>query len=248
MSKKKILVVDDQANVRNILEFNLKRRGFEILSAQDGLGAITQATNEIPDLILLDIMMPGLDGYQVIEKLKQSEKTAEIPILIASAKGTEDDILRALKLGAKDYIVKPFNLEQLIQKAFRLIEGAAQQAANGQEEEKPVKVSVPVVSALRIGKIWPYDEGEIERLLVRLAEVGVKTILMDLTRTGAIETLSFGRVARAQQLVRKAGGVIKLVTASEEHRTTLAESGFLKHFEIFETWDEAMKEFTGENR
>jgi DNA-binding response OmpR family regulator len=243
MSKKKILVVDDQANVRNILEFNLKRRGFEIISAQDGLGAIAQATNETPDLILLDIMMPGIDGFQVIEKLKQVEKTSSIPILIVSAKGTEEDILRALKLGAKDYIVKPFNLEQLIQKAFRLIEGASQQNGAGTVDEKPVKILLPLVSMIRFGKLWPLDEAEVERVIVRLAETGVKSILVDLTRTGPIETLAFGRLARTQQLVKKAGGVIRLITEAEAHRATLSESGFLKHFEIFANRDEALAEY-----
>ncbi len=239
-----VLVVDDQTNVRNILEFNLKRRGFEILAAPDGLAALSLATNHIPQLILLDIMMPGIDGYQVLEKLKSTPKTAAIPVLIVSAKGTEDDILRALKLGARDYIVKPFNLELLMQKVFKLIE-----ASGGLPGEAlapaPIPASTwPSAAVARVGATYPVDDEPLTSELVRLAETGARLILLDLTRTGAIQALSFGKLAKAQQQVRKAGGEIKLVTNGDDHRRTLAESGFLKHFVLLQGWDAALADIS----
>lgn len=242
-----VLVVDDQTNVRNILEFNLKRRGFEILAAPDGLAALSLATNHVPQLILLDIMMPGIDGYQVLEKLRSTPKTAQIPVLIVSAKGTEDDILRALKLGARDYIVKPFNLELLMQKVFKLIEstaGAAAEAPKGSEAPAAGRAATwPWTAVVGVGANYPVDDDPLTAELVRIAESGARTILLDLTSTGPVQALSFGKLAKAQQSVKKAGGQVKILTTSDEHRKTLAESGFLKHFELHPGWDAAMAEF-----
>ncbi len=238
-----ILVVDDQTNVRNILEFNLKRRGFDILAAQDGLAAITFALNNQPDLILLDIMMPGIDGFQVMEKLKGDERTANIPILIVSAKGTEEDILRAMKLGAKDYIVKPFNLDQLMQKTFKLLKDSASVSAAAekeQEEETPVATSWPSYALIRLGAAYPVDDEELARQLTRIADAGVKVLLLDLTATGSVSTLAFGKLARVQQTLKKAGAELKLITANAQHTQTLAEANFSKHFEVLPGWDEAM--------
>jgi CheY-like chemotaxis protein/anti-anti-sigma regulatory factor len=247
--KKTILVVDDQTNVRNILEFNLKRRGFDVLSAQDGLAAITMATSRAPNLILLDIMMPGIDGFQVLEKLRGDAKTAQIPILVVSAKGTENDILRAMKLGAKDYIVKPFNLEQLMQKAFRLIEGAAQ--TGGKEENGAgaaaspglaAKASWPTWTLVAVGPQYPADDEALMAHVVRLAEAGALAVILDLNGTGDIPALAFGKLARAQQQAKKSSSVIRLAGASDAHRKTLQEANFLKHFDLFATPADAMKE------
>jgi CheY-like chemotaxis protein len=244
--KKTILVVDDQTNVRNILEFNLKRRGFEVLSAQDGLAAITMATNRLPNLILLDIMMPGIDGFQVLEKMRSDPKTAAIPVLVVSAKGTENDILRAMKLGAKDYIVKPFNLEQLMQKAFRLIEGAPAAGKDTAEDfSAPAgPVPWPTWTVVTVGPQYPPDDDALIAHLVRLAEAGARGVILELEGTGDISALAFGKLARAQQQAKKAGGVIRLAGASAAHQKTLQESNFLKHFELVPTLAGSMKEAT----
>lgn len=246
MSDKTVLVVDDQTNVRNILEFNLKRRGFTVVSAQDGLSAISQATTQDPSLILLDIMMPGIDGFQVLEKLRSGDKTKGIPVLIVSAKGAESDILRALKLGAQDYVVKPFNLELLIQKVQKLMEQAvgSKAAAKPPAEAAPKQVARtwPLYQVVKLGAEFPADDTEFENDLVSLARNKPRAILIDLTETAVVETLSFGKLARAQQQVKQAGSVIKLISSSEEHKRTLMESGFIKHFELHSSWAEATKD------
>jgi len=239
-----ILVVDDQTNVRNILEFNLKRKGFDILSAQDGLAAITLAINNQPDLMLLDIMMPGIDGFQVLEKLRSDERTSSIPVLVVSAKGTEDDILQAMKLGAKDYIVKPFNLDQLMQKAFKLIQQSGTKREPEKIEEPKNKSSWPIVSTVLIGKEYPNQKDEeLLRQIQRLFETGSTLILLDFSLTGEISTLSFGKLARLQQIAKKNEIEIKFITKTEEHLNTLKESNFAKHFEIYPDWVQALKEF-----
>jgi len=118
---KKILIIDDEPDVIETLEFMLKARGFEIISASDGLSGISRAKADNPDLILLDIMMPGMDGYEVCSKLKRENATKNIPIIMLTAKGESDAVISAHKLGANDYIVKPYNLPTLLAKLNKFI-------------------------------------------------------------------------------------------------------------------------------
>ncbi|HGJ64773.1 TPA: response regulator [bacterium] len=118
---KKILIIDDEPDVIETLEFMLKARGFEIISASDGLSGLSRAKTDNPDLILLDIMMPGMDGYEVCSKLKRETATKNIPIIMLTAKGESDAVLSAHKSGANDYIVKPYNLPTLLAKLNKFI-------------------------------------------------------------------------------------------------------------------------------
>jgi len=119
-----ILVVEDEVNVRKILEYNLKLDGFDVYLAEDGTSGLKLAREKQPDLILLDWMMPGMDGLQVLSKLKQDERTCEIPVFMLTAKGMMTEVGRALYEGADDYITKPFDPrelgEQLMQKMKKL--------------------------------------------------------------------------------------------------------------------------------
>lgn len=108
---KKILIVDDEKNIVDILKFNLKKEGFEILEAYDGEQAISMALEENPDLILLDIMLPKVDGFEVCRRLRKSLST---PILMLTAKAEEVDKVLGLELGADDYITKPFSTRELM--------------------------------------------------------------------------------------------------------------------------------------
>lgn len=108
---KKILIVDDEKNIVDILKFNLKKEGFTTLEAYDGEQAINMAMNEKPDLILLDVMLPKMDGFTVCRKLRQSMST---PILMLTAKEEEVDKVLGLELGADDYITKPFSQRELM--------------------------------------------------------------------------------------------------------------------------------------
>jgi two-component system response regulator VicR len=108
---KKILIVDDEKNIVDILKFNLSKEGIKTLEAYDGEQAIDMATSEKPDLILLDVMLPKMDGFTVCRKLRQQLST---PILMLTAKGEEVDKVLGLELGADDYITKPFSQRELM--------------------------------------------------------------------------------------------------------------------------------------
>ena len=112
--KKTILVVDDEQNIRDVLVFNLQNEGYDTLEAEDGLQAVDIALKENPDLILLDVMLPKLDGKSVCKKLRYSLNMSNIPILMISAKDTETDKIVGLEIGADDYITKPFQIREVI--------------------------------------------------------------------------------------------------------------------------------------
>ncbi len=110
----KVLIVDDHPVNLRMIGRNLKREGIKALFATSGKQSLTTASREIPDLILLDIMMPEMDGYEVFHYLKMNPKTSGIPIIFLTAKINIDDVLKAFQMGAVDYITKPFNLDELL--------------------------------------------------------------------------------------------------------------------------------------
>ena len=108
-----ILVAEDQQHVRSLIEYKLRNSGFTVVSAEDGKSALQKAEEIIPDLILLDVMMPLMTGFEVLGALKKNEKTRGIPILMVTAQSKEDEVLKGLELGADDYITKPFSPNEL---------------------------------------------------------------------------------------------------------------------------------------
>ena len=117
----KILVVDDEEDIATALSIRLKAMGFDVILAHDGMTALTKAREEKPDLILLDIMLPKLDGYKVCRILKFDEKYRHIPIIMITAKVSESDIKMGAEVGADSYIVKPFNPNELRSKIRELL-------------------------------------------------------------------------------------------------------------------------------
>jgi two-component system alkaline phosphatase synthesis response regulator PhoP len=109
MSKERILVVDDEEDILELVRYNLAKEGYHVTGALTGEDALTKARSETFDLIVLDLMLPGIDGLEVTKRLKKSPKTEQIPIVMLSAKGEEADIVSGLELGADDYITKPFS-------------------------------------------------------------------------------------------------------------------------------------------
>jgi len=112
--KEKILVVEDELDIVRMLEYNLKKEGFRVASCRDGDDALQAATKEQPDLILLDLMLPGIDGLEVCKALKKESKTSSIPVIMLTAKSQESDKIVGLELGADDYVTKPFSPRELI--------------------------------------------------------------------------------------------------------------------------------------
>ena len=126
MSKAKVLVVDDEEDIRELVQLNLAPEGCEVLTCETGERALELARNKLPNLIILDLMLPGIDGLDVCKKLKADAKTKSIPILMLTAKAEETDIVIGLELGAEDYVTKPFSGKVLVARVRRILRSAAQ--------------------------------------------------------------------------------------------------------------------------
>ena len=114
MDKKKIIVVDDEQHIIELIKFNLEKNGFKVRTSENGEDAIRIVHLEIPDLIILDLMLPGIDGFEVCKRIRNDDKLSEIPIIMLTAKGEEIDKIVGLELGADDYLTKPFSIRELI--------------------------------------------------------------------------------------------------------------------------------------
>jgi len=109
----KILIAEDERDIRELILFTLQFGGFEVETARDGAEAVEKAQQDKFDLILMDVRMPRMTGYQACDKLKEIESTKDIPVIFLSAKGQETEVQHGLKIGAADYILKPFAPDQL---------------------------------------------------------------------------------------------------------------------------------------
>ena len=114
MKKSKIVVIEDEVDILEVINYNLSKEGFDVCSALDGEEGLALIKKEVPDLVLLDLMLPGLDGIEICRKLKTDYSTRSIPIIMVTAKGEESDIVLGLGMGADDYMVKPFRPRELM--------------------------------------------------------------------------------------------------------------------------------------
>ncbi len=119
--KQKILIVDDEPDTIELIQFNLKSAGYECLTAADGNEALKKARSVLPDLILLDLMIPEIDGLEICKLLRRDTNTAGIPILMLTAKASEIDRVLGLELGANDYVTKPFSPRELVLRVKNLL-------------------------------------------------------------------------------------------------------------------------------
>ena len=114
MPRENVLIVDDEKDIVELVQYNLKKEGYRTISAYTGEKALELVRREMPDLIILDLMLPEMDGLEVCRILKKDSRTSGIPIIMLTAKGEETDIVVGLELGADDYVTKPFSVRQLI--------------------------------------------------------------------------------------------------------------------------------------
>jgi DNA-binding response OmpR family regulator len=119
--KQKILVVDDEPDAVELIEFNLKAAGYDVVRANDGEEALKKARMTLPDLIILDLMLPEVDGMEVCKLLRRDQKTSGIPVVMVTAKAAEIDRVLGLELGADDYVTKPFSPRELVLRVKRLL-------------------------------------------------------------------------------------------------------------------------------
>ncbi len=134
MAKEKILIVDDEEHILELLDFNLKNAGYETFTATDGIEAVKTAKQEKPNLILLDLMIPGIDGFDVCKEIKKDKDMKNTSIIMLTAKGEELDKILGLELGADDYITKPFSVRELLAR----VKAVLRRTAVFNEEESDV--------------------------------------------------------------------------------------------------------------
>ena len=118
---KKILIVDDEPNIVMSLEYTFKKNNFEVFIARDGQEALDILKTQLPDVIILDVMMPMVDGYATLEQIKKDDRLQNCKVIFLSAKNKEKDIEKGLSLGANLYVVKPFSLKKLVEQVHDLL-------------------------------------------------------------------------------------------------------------------------------
>lgn len=114
MTKSNILIIEDEEDIRELVKYNLQREGFGVLEAETGEKGIQLVQRAVPDLILLDLMLPGKDGLEICRLFKRDERVNHVPVVMMTARGEESDIVAGLELGAEDYVVKPFSPKVLV--------------------------------------------------------------------------------------------------------------------------------------
>ena len=131
-----VLVIDDEAPIRLLCRVNLEAEGMDVLEAADGPAGLEEAREHVPDVVLLDVMMPGLDGWQVAEQLLEDDRTSEIPIIFLTARAEFRDRARGLDIGGVDYVTKPFNpleLAPLVRELLARIERGERDELRGEK-------------------------------------------------------------------------------------------------------------------
>ncbi|MBK5200962.1 MAG: response regulator transcription factor [Spirochaetaceae bacterium] len=148
MNNNKILVVDDEEDIVELMTFQLENDGFEVISANDGMEAVVKINKEKPTLVILDIMMPRMSGFDVVKLIRAKEEENHLPIIIVSAKSSEDDVVKGLDLGADDYVTKPFSLKVLSAKVKALIRRKEENSI----EKKEVDTQIIELSLLMLNR------------------------------------------------------------------------------------------------
>ena len=146
MAKESILVVDDEREILELVKYNLAKEGYSVVCVETGEDALNAARLKLPDLVLLDLMLPGVDGLEVCRKLKADPKTQEIPVVMLTAKGGEADIVAGLELGAADYVTKPFSPRVLTARIKAVLR--RDQSENG-DAQATIKINDLVIHAGR---------------------------------------------------------------------------------------------------
>ncbi|SRR6056297_158067 len=121
MSKRKILIVDDEPNIVMSLEYAFKKKEFEVFVARDGTEALDIAEKQVPDIILLDIMMPQMDGYETLRLLRETEKLKRVKVVFLTAKSKVSDMEKGLQMGADGYMTKPFSVKKVVKEVEEMI-------------------------------------------------------------------------------------------------------------------------------
>ena len=149
MSKENILVVDDEKDIVELLQYNLEKEGHKVSSAFSGEECLEYIKTKFPDLILLDLMLPEIDGLDICKILKSNSRTSNIPIIMLTAKGEETDIVLGLELGADDYITKPFKIRELLARVKVVLRRAKNNISPLLKEKEIIKFNDLVIDSIK---------------------------------------------------------------------------------------------------
>ncbi|UCD48609.1 MAG: response regulator [Phycisphaerales bacterium] len=193
MAKPTILVVDDEEDIRELVTLNLRREGYSVVACETGEQALKQVSAKTPDAIVLDLMLPGIDGLEVCRQLKADPKTPQVAVVMLTAKGEEADIVAGLELGADDYVTKPFRGKVLVARVRRLL----RRQRDTDDENAVVKIHELTIDPTRHEVL-----------------VGTEVVALTLTEFNILHTLARrpGRVFTRYQIVDSIHGSDYLVT------------------------------------
>ncbi|HOM42571.1 MAG TPA: response regulator transcription factor [Bacillota bacterium] len=137
---RRILVIEDEVNIQELLKYNLEKNGYLVTIVGNGIDGLEEATANIPDLIILDLMLPGLDGLEICKRLRMQKRTKRVPIFMLTAKSEELDKILGLELGADDYITKPFSIKELIARIRAAMRRLDDESSVGSDEVEKNKI------------------------------------------------------------------------------------------------------------
>jgi two-component system phosphate regulon response regulator PhoB len=170
-SREKILVVEDEEDLVEMMSYNLGREGFRVMASRNGLEGLRRARRDAPDLVLLDLMLPDVDGLEVCRRLRRDPLTARLPVIIVTAKGEESDVVLGLGVGADDYVTKPFSPKELVARVKAVLRRGPPRGEEGPPERVvrgPLVVDAARHEAVLSGKVLGFTATEF-RLLHFLA-------------------------------------------------------------------------------
>jgi two-component system alkaline phosphatase synthesis response regulator PhoP len=221
MGKRKILIIEDDKDIVEMLDYNLKEEGYETIAALNGEEGIKLAGKERPDLIILDIMLPIMDGFEVCRTLKNDDRVAHIPIIILSAKSQETDKVVGLELGADDYVTKPFSPRELIARTRAIMRRRKTEQAGGKIQRGQItidgtrhKVTVSgkeislTLTEFKLLEFMARRQGVVfSRAMILDAVAGQDTVVCDRTVDAHIKSLrhKLGRAKDYIETIRGAG-------------------------------------------
>ncbi|MXY49207.1 MAG: response regulator [Gemmatimonadetes bacterium] len=212
-----ILVVDDEPDIVEIIQYNLEKSGFDVIVAADGPVALEKARDETPDLIVLDLMLPGLEGTDICRILKQDERTRSIPILMLTAKSEEIDRIIGLELGADDYVVKPFSPREIALRIRNILRRRSVPETPGPVRAGPLVIDVEGHHVSVSGSAVSLTATEFKLLAVlfqRRGRVQTREELLDVV--WGYDYMGYGRtvdahIKRLREKLGEAAGMVETV-------------------------------------
>ncbi len=212
-----ILVVDDEPDIVEIIQYNLEKSGFDVIVAADGPTALEKARDETPDLIVLDLMLPGLEGTDVCRILKQEERTRSIPILMLTAKSEEIDRIIGLELGADDYVVKPFSPREIALRIRNILRRRSAPETPGPVRAGPLVIDVEGHHVSVSGNTVSLTATEFKLLAIlfqRRGRVQTREELLDVV--WGYDYMGYGRtvdahIKRLREKLGEAAGMVETV-------------------------------------